>query len=293
LTGTCLAENELRQLCEKATDILIEESNVQPVQAPVNVCGDIHGQFYDVLELFKTGGPIPEKNYIFIGDFVDRGYNSVETFQLLICLKLKYPGCITLLRGNHESRMISQQYGFYEEIMKKYGNANVWKYCTDLFDYLPISALIEGTILCVHGGISPSLKTIDQMRTIDRKIEIPHEGPFTDLMWSDPNDNIDTWALNDRGAGYFFGAKVAKQFNHMNGLEIIARAHQLVQEGYNYKFDKNLVTIWSAPNYCYRCGNVASILELDEKLERNWKLFKEAPLSQDTKHPRKLLPYFL
>ena len=188
-SGKCLSERQIKQLCEKAKEILVEESNVQPVQAPVNVCGDIHGQFFDLLELFKQGGEIPNKNYIFIGDFVDRGYNSVETFQLLLCFKVKYPHLITLLRGNHESRLITQVYGFYEEINQKFGNINVWKYCTDVFDYLPIGALIEGKILCIHGGLSPQLKTIDQMRVIDRKQEIPHEGPFADLMWSDPERN--------------------------------------------------------------------------------------------------------
>jgi serine/threonine-protein phosphatase 6 catalytic subunit len=122
-----LSEHNLRQLCYKIKEILIEESNIQPVSAPVTICGDIHGQFHDLLELFSKGGLIPTTRYIFMGDFVDRGYNSVETFQLLMCLKVRYPGHITLLRGNHETRQISQIYGFYDECMRKYGNANAWK----------------------------------------------------------------------------------------------------------------------------------------------------------------------
>jgi len=292
-TGKCLTERDLKIVCDKIKEILVEESNVQPVQAPVNVCGDVHGQFYDVLELFRRGGEIPTKNYIFIGDFVDRGFNSVETLQLLLCLKLRYPANITLLRGNHESRQITQVYGFYEEVMRKYGNANPWKYCTDVFDYLSIAALIEGKILCIHGGLSPEIKTLDQIRVIDRKVEIPHEGPFCDLMWSDPED-IETWALNSRGAGWLFGSKVTKEFNYLNGLDLICRAHQLVQEGYQYWFkDKSLVTVWSAPNYCYRCGNVAAILDINEQLEREFKIFNTVPESQKSQHPRTLLPYFL
>jgi len=182
----------------------MEESNVQPVNAPVNVCGDVHGQFYDVLELFNKGGEIPGQSYIFIGDFVDRGYNSVETMELLLLLKVQYPDRITLLRGNHESRQTTRAYGFYDEINRKYGNINPWKYFTDVFDYLPLGALIDGRVLCVHGGLSPEIKTIDQIRTIERKIEIPLEGPFTDLLWSDPED-IDGWASNSRGAGCLFG----------------------------------------------------------------------------------------
>ena len=178
-TAKCLEERDLRLLCHKVKEILIEESNVQHVKAPVIVCGDIHGQFYDLLELFKVGGEIPSSRYIFIGDFVDRGYNSVETIQLLFCYKIKHPKEITLLRGNHESRQITQAYGFYDEVMKKYGNSAPWKYCNDAFDFLPLGALIENRILCIHGGLSPEIKLIDQIRTIDRKVEIPHEGTLS------------------------------------------------------------------------------------------------------------------
>ena len=232
-SGTILPERELRILCEKVKEILIEESNVQPVRAPVTICGDIHGQFHDLLELFNKGGEIPNTRYIFMGDFVDRGFNSVETFQLLLCLKLKYPQHITLLRGNHETRQITTVYGFYDETIRKYGNANPWKYCTEVFDYLGIGALVEGKIFCIHGGLSPEIKTIDQIRLIDRRMEIPHEGPFCDLMWSDPED-IETWAVSPRGAGWLFGSKVTTEFNHINDLSLIARAHQLVMEGFKY-----------------------------------------------------------
>jgi len=291
--GQCLPERDLRMVCEKVKEILIEESNVQPVSAPVTICGDIHGQFYDLLELFRTGGEIPNTNYIFIGDFVDRGYNSVETFELLLCLKLRYPANITLLRGNHESRQITLVYGFFDEIVRKYGNANPWKYCTDVFDYLGLAAIVEGKVLCIHGGLSPDIKTLDHIRTIERKIEIPHDGPFCDLMWSDPED-IDTWQISPRGAGWLFGGKVTREFNHLNDLELVARAHQLVQEGYKYWFnEKSLVTVWSAPNYCYRCGNVASILSINEDLEREFKIFNAVPESSRSVNPRNVLPYFL
>ncbi|CAL0308421.1 unnamed protein product [Lupinus luteus] len=134
-------------------------------------------------------------------------------------------------------------YGFYDECQRKYGNANAWRYCTDVFDYLTLSAIIDGTVLCVHGGLSPDIRPVDQIRVIERNCEIPHEGPFCDLMWSDPED-IETWAVSPRGAGWLFGSRVTSEFNHINNLDLVCRAHQLVQEGLKYMFqDKGLVTV--------------------------------------------------
>lgn len=292
-SGKCLPENDLFNLCERVKSILIEENNVQPISAPVIICGDIHGQFYDLLELFRTGGDLPEKNYIFMGDYVDRGYNSVECFELLLVLKARYPENITILRGNHESRQITQVYGFYDECIRKYGNANPWKFCTEVFDFLNISAIVDNKILCIHAGLSPEIKTIDQIRIIDRKVEIPHEGAFCDLMWSDPDD-IETWSLSPRGAGWLFGSRVADEFSYINGLSLICRAHQLVQEGYKFWFPKeNLVTVWSVPNYCYRCGNQAAILNVEEDLSKNFLIFNSVPESTNKVPPKALVPYFL
>jgi serine/threonine-protein phosphatase 4 catalytic subunit len=282
-----LKESEVKALCDKAREILIDESNVQRVDAPVTICGDIHGQFYDLIELFKVGGECPYTNYLFLGDFVDRGYYSVETFLLLLALKVRYPDRITLIRGNHESRQITQVYGFYDECLRKYGSVNVWRYCTEIFDYLSLSAIIDDKIFCVHGGLSPAINTLDQIRVIDRKQEVPHDGAMCDLMWSDPED-IEGWGLSPRGAGYLFGGDVVAKFNEINHIDLVARAHQLVMEGYKTMFPNkgagrgsgavdSLVTVWSAPNYCYRCGNVAAILELDEHLDQHFKIFEAAP----------------
>jgi len=291
--GNCLTERDLKKLCDKLKEILCEESNVQPVDAPVIVCGDIHGQFYDLQNIFKVGGEIPEKKYLFLGDYVDRGYNSVETLEYLLCLKLKYQGRITLLRGNHESRQICFTYGFYEEITKKYGNANPWRYFNEVFDYLPIAAIIEGKLFCVHGGLSPKICYIDQIRLLNRLQEIPHEGAFCDLMWSDPDD-IDGWQISSRGAGFLFGEKVVEEFIQLNDINLICRAHQLVNEGYKYWFkDQNLVTVWSCPNYCYRCGNKASILKLDNNLEKKFDLFDTNEQSRESQNIKTLVPYFL
>jgi serine/threonine-protein phosphatase 6 catalytic subunit len=274
----------------------MEESNIQPVSSPVTICGDIHGQFWDLLELLRKGGQVPETSYIFMGDFVDRGHYSLETVSLLLALKARYPDKVTLLRGNHESRQITQVYGFYDECQQKYGSAAVWKACCSVFDFLNLAAIIDGETLCVHGGLSPDIRTLDQIRVLSRAQEIPHEGAFCDLMWSDPED-IDTWAVSPRGAGWLFGRTVTREFNHVNSLSLIARAHQLVQEGYKYMFDDQLVTVWSAPNYCYRCGNMASILTIREDGSRDFTVYDAAPENERDKgmQTKKMntMPYFV
>ncbi|KAI4519776.1 Metallo-dependent phosphatase-like protein [Schizophyllum commune] len=263
-----LSEPEMKILCERVRAILLEESNIQPVSSPVTICGDIHGQFWDLLELLRKGGDIPDTSYIFMA-------RTLETVSLLLALKARYPDKVSLLRGNHESRQITQVYGFYDECQQKYGSATVWKACCNVFDYLNLAAIIDGETLCVHGGLSPDIRTLDQIRVLSRAQEIPHEGALCDLMWSDP-DEVDNWAVSPRGAGWLFGESVTREFNHTNALRLIARAHQLIQEGYKYMFDSSLVTVWSAPNYCYRCGNLASILTIREDGERVFTVYGAA-----------------
>ena len=287
-----LTETEVKQLCDKAREILTTESNVQPVNAPVTVCGDVHGQFHDLIELFRIGGRCPDTNYLFMGDYVDRGYYSVETVTLLVSLKVRYNDRIFITRGNHESRQITQVYGFYDECVRKYGTANVWKYFTDLFDYLPLTCLVENQILALHGGLSPSIDSLDQVRALDRVQEIPHEGPMCDLLWSDPDDR-QGWGISPRGAGYTFGQDISEQFNHTNALTLVSRAHQLVLEGYNWSHDCNVVTIFSAPNYCYRCGNQAALMEVDENMKYAFQQFEPAPRRGEPHVTRRTPDYFL
>eukprot|EP00913_Durusdinium_trenchii_P031782 g29766.t1 len=249
------------------TDLEMQIEHVrEKVRCPVTVCGDIHGQFLDLKELFRIGGPT---NYLFLGDYVDRGYYSVKTVSLMFLYKVRFKDRITILRGNHESRQITQVYGFFDECVRAYRGPQVWKLFTDSFDYLPVTAVIENQIICMHGGISPSLDSLDNIRQLDRIQEVPHEGPMCDLLWSDPDDR----------AGYTFGQDISEQFNHANGLKLIARAHQLVMEGYNWCHDRHVVTIFSAPNYCYRCGNQAAVMEIDEHLKYTYLQFDPPPVT--------------
>ena len=207
-----LPERQAKQLCALAVELLVEEGNVAQVSAPVTICGDIHGQLHDLGELFATGGEAPGTSYLFLGDFVDRGFYSVETFLLLLALKVRYPDRVALVRGNHESRQITQVYGFYDECVRKYGNANVWRSCADCFDYLSLAASVDdGRVFAVHGGLSPAVPTLDAIRAIDRKQEVPHEGAMCDLLWSDPEQDVEGWGLSPRGVRkrsfevFFFG----------------------------------------------------------------------------------------
>ena len=183
-------EEDVNQVCSKVIEILKDEKNLIRLNAPISICGDIHGQFADLMELFKVGGRIPETSYLFLGDYVDRGAKGFETILYLFCLKVKHPYRIYLIRGNHESRQTTRAYGFFQECVAKYKSINVWEWITNAFDYLPLAAVIENRIFCVHGGLSPKIKTLDDINQLNRIQEIPIDGAMSDLMWSDPDGNF-------------------------------------------------------------------------------------------------------
>ena len=242
--GGLLTEKQIKYFCEQLKQQLLPTPNVVYIQAPVTVVGDIHGQFYDLLELFKIGGECPNVNYLFLGDYVDRGYHSVQTISLLICLRLRYPTRITLLRGNHESRQVTQVYGFYSECTRRYGSASVWYEFVELFDHFNIAAVIGNSMFCVHGGLSPSIGSIDEIKQFNRFTEIPHQGPYADLMWSDPDPDVTTYQSSQRGCGFMFGRQAVESFLHSNNLAHITRSHQLCMDGFQILFDDKLSTVW-------------------------------------------------
>ena len=149
--------------------------------------------------------------------------------------------------------------------------------CTDIFDLFQLAAVIENKVFCVHGGLSPHFNLIDDIRKLERKQEIPKNSPMFDILWSDPDENFRTFQYSPYGPGYAFGEEAVSKFNRENDIELIARAHQLIEKGYQFLFNDRLVTVWSAPNYCYRCGNAASIMEFDEHMNRGFKIFESYP----------------
>jgi diadenosine tetraphosphatase ApaH/serine/threonine PP2A family protein phosphatase len=275
--GKSVAESDIPPLLSHLKDILYQEGTVHPLSLPITICGDIHGQLYDLFELFKVSGGFESNRYLFLGDYVDRGYYSLETFLYLAALKLKYPDRLFLLRGNHECRQVNQTYGFYEECLSRAGHTGLWRLCNEAFDLLPIGAIVAHRIFCVHGGLSPQIAFYDQISLIERQDDLPSSGPFADLTWSDP-DEIAGWAVNARGAGYLFGVQPTHEFCQNNKLDLICRAHQIAMSGYQYQFnEEQLVTVWSAPNYMYRSGNDASVLTIGEDFSRKFTIFRAVP----------------
>lgn len=256
------SETKFLQIVAEAMDVISQEDTMLKVTSPVIICGDIHGQVYDLLNLFSSGSPSMH-SYLFLGDYVDRGLHSLETVFVLLSLKKQFPRNVHLLRGNHESRGISQIYGFYDECIRKYGNTRAWDAAMKCFDFLPLCALIDGAVLCMHGGLSPSLLSIDQLAIQQRGSDIPLKGIVTDTLWADPHSK-NGFAYSERGISYNWGPDVTDKFCHENGIELIGRAHQVMMEGYNLTHNKKVMTIFSAPNYCYTVGNVGAVCHLSK-----------------------------
>ena len=196
----------------------------------------------------------------------------METICLLLAYKIKYPENFFLLRGNHESASIDRIYGFYDECKRRY-SIKLWKTFTDCFNCLPVAALVDDKILCMHGGLSPDMSTIDQIKAIVRPTDVPDTGShdltpglLCDLLWSDPDKEVKKWAENERGVSFVFGADVLKVFLRKNDLDLVCRAHQVVEDGYEFFCNRQLVTLFSAPNYCGEFDNNGAMMTIDSNL---------------------------
>jgi len=250
-----LPEEGIVGLLATAKTVLLEQPILLELNAPINIVGDVHGQYCDLLRLFEMGGfPGVERPYLFLGDYVDRGSQGIETFLLLVCYKIKFPENFFMLRGNHECPSINRIYGFYDECKRRY-SVKLWRLMNDLMNCLPAAAIIDERMFCVHGGLSPDLATFDQILDIERPAQVPDEGLLCDFLWADPDPEVNGWEENARGVSYTFGADVVSDFLARHDFDLVVRAHQVVEDGYEFFADRQLVTIFSAPNYwCARCA---------------------------------------
>lgn len=281
-----LPETQIRQLCQISRAIFMEQSMLIELEAPVNICGDIHGQYDDLLRHFDRCGYPPESNYLFLGDYVDRGKLSLETICLVLAYKIKYPENFFLLRGNHECASVNRIYGFYDECKRRY-NIKLWKTFTDCFNCLPVAAMVDGTIFCTHGGLSPDLTDLEQIKKLERPLDVPDSGLICDLLWSDPDEDITGWGENDRGVSFTFGGDVVKDFQKKHDCSLIVRAHQVVEDGYEFFEKRNLVTIFSAPNYCGEFDNAAAILTVSVDLTCSFTILKPEKPKANLKKKKK------
>ncbi|KAG0741075.1 hypothetical protein G6F16_010252 [Rhizopus arrhizus] len=263
--SVCLSPNEISTICRTSYDLFMNQPTLLYLNPGVKVVGDIHGQFHDLIRLFKMCGYPPSTNYLFLGDYVDRGMYSLETILLLLCFKIKYPKNFFLLRGNHESADVTQIYGFYDEC-KRRTDVRVWKIFCDVFNAMPIAAIVGGKIFCVHGGLSPWMKSMDQIRQLPRPTEVPDQGLLNDLLWSDPSDLSSDWSENDRGVSVCFGSKNIDEFLSRFNLDLICRAHMVVEGGYEFFNNRSLVTVFSAPNYCGEFDNYGAVMTISKDL---------------------------
>jgi len=267
------SESEVKRICKMAGDVFMAQETLLELEAPIQVIGDIHGQYHDLLRIFEVGGFPPESNYLFLGDYVDRGKQSLEVIILLLVYKIQYPENFFMLRGNHECASITRIYGFYDECKRRY-NIKIWKIFTEVFNKLPFCALVDDRIFCVHGGLSPELNSLDSIRRIHRPTDVPDAGMVCDFLWADPDRDVQGWTENDRGVSYLFGPEIVNKFLVKHNLDLMVRAHQVVEDGYEFFAGRKLITLFSAPNYCGEFDNAGAIMKIDDTLMCSFKVLK-------------------
>ncbi|KAK1229695.1 serine/threonine protein phosphatase Pzh1 [Marasmius sp. AFHP31] len=269
----CLKNTEITAICLAAREVFLSQPTLIELSPPVKIVGDVHGQYSDLIRLFEMCGFPPAANYLFLGDYVDRGKQSLETILLLLCYKIKFPENFFLLRGNHECANVTRVYGFYDEC-KRRSNIKTWKTFIDVFNCLPIAAVVASKIFCVHGGLSPSLHSMDDIKRIQRPTDVPDYGLLNDLLWSDPSDTAMDWEDNERGVSYCFGKGIINEFLVRYDMDLICRAHMVVEDGYEFWNDRTLVTVFSAPNYCGEFDNYGACMSVSEDLLCAFELLK-------------------
>ena len=273
--GELLSISEFDKVFIKAKEILDKRDNIAILDSPITICGCINAHFEELKDIFRICGDVSKTQYLFLGDYVGKGFNSLSAFMLLILYLIKYPNNLTLLRGNHDSYIMSSMYGLHLECSNKYTSNNesdhIFKKINELFNLLQLAAVVDNKIFCIHGGLSPEFKKIEEINKIDRKKDIPREGIITDLIWSDPSEEIMEYSPSQKGAGQYYGETAVNDFiKENNNIEIIIRSHELVDEGYKYQFNNKLLTIFSAPAYVGCLDNIGMVLKIDENKNYNF-----------------------
>uniref|UniRef100_F1L6F5 Serine/threonine-protein phosphatase n=1 Tax=Ascaris suum TaxID=6253 RepID=F1L6F5_ASCSU len=272
-----VSEQELIKLNNRVRAVFMSQPPLVEIEPPVVICGDIHGQYSDLLRIFDKNGFPPDANYLFLGDYVDRGLQSIETVCLMFCYRIKHPENFFMLRGNHECAAINRVYGFFEEVIRRYRSFRLWTVFQDTFNCMPFCSLVAGKILCMHGGLSPSLNSLDTLRRIPRPQD-PQTGSMEiDILWSDPDEWTKGWKENNRGISFVFGDDVVIETCKKLAIDLIARAHQVVQDGYEFFGQRHLVTIFSAPHYCGQFDNAAATMLVSEDLSCSFHVFRPTP----------------
>ncbi|XP_003739287.2 serine/threonine-protein phosphatase alpha-2 isoform-like [Galendromus occidentalis] len=282
--------NEILFLIDEATQIFEQQPILLELNPPLNICGDVHGQFHDLLRILHQGQHPPASNYLFLGDYVDRGRNSIEVLCLLLIYKIRFPGNVFLLRGNHETLRINAIYGFLSECRVRY-SLEVYHKFNELFAWLPLAAIVGDKIFCCHGGISPKMSLIDDIRDIRRPLrDVPEDTIACDLLWADPFEGRG-FAPNDRGVSHVFGADALQRFLDDNGLDLVCRAHQVVADGYEFFANRSLVTLFSAPNYCNEFDNAAAMMIVSPDLTCTFRVLR--PTTKALKPAKNNVPQIL
>lgn len=258
-----IPSEQVVDICETVKKKFMEEPSILNLHSPITIVGDIHGHILDLFRIFKNFGMPPRRRFVFLGDLVDRGEFSIETVIIVFLLKIVYPDNVYLIRGNHEFSFLCQQSGFFNEVIDFYCEPSVFNACISSFSYIPLAAKIDGTYLCLHGGIGSNFTSLDSFKTLRRPIKDYDSECFIDsVLWSDPTNKTDYYAPSTRGSGYLFGSSAVSEFCENNNIKMIIRGHECVKDGVEFWFDNKLVTVFSASNYCGYENNKSAILEI-------------------------------
>jgi len=261
-----LDQDDVKAIVLKARQIFKEQPMLLELNAPVHVLGDTHGDLPNLVQILEMGGNPKSNNYLFLGDMADRGKFGLEVLVLLFAFKCKRPENFFLLRGNHESDAQTSRYGFKPECVRKQNRA-LYSLLISTFNHMPVAAIVADKIFCCHGGPSFNMESMVDIINIPRPIEIPDSGLLADLLWNDPSHDVDGWATDRRGIGYAFGKTALREWMKKHKIELVLRAHQVVESGYEFFDSKRLCTLFSAPNYSNGYSNKAAIIKISPDLE--------------------------